>query len=189
MNNLKIPLFALVFYCASLAAAPAQLYRYNFIITATSANTYPLSDYAGIYMDLTAPSGVNVDYGSAIADWNFPTGEGTINHFDSGEFSYGGPAVMSWNSSTITSFGNTLGFQLNQSYGPAAYPWPGNTAVTVSYYVGNNTYSSDGLFGYWQAEPVPVPEPATFWLFLALLAGSVLIRQKAPRRSQPAGMQ
>jgi len=173
MNKLKRAVFPLFFFCASLVIARAtQLYRYDFVITATGTLNYPVSDYSGIYLDLTAPSGVNVDYGTAIAGWNFPTGQGTINQGNSGEFSFGGPAVMSWDSSTITSIGNTLGFSL--ASGTTASPWPGNTAVTVSYYLGNNNFVSDGLFGYWQAEPIP--EPAAVWLGLAPLAGLLVIR-------------
>jgi len=174
MNKLKRTVFLVFFFCVSLTIARATLYRYDFVITATGTLNYPVSAYAGIYLDLTAPSGVNVDYGTAIGGWNFPTGQGTINTGNGSEFSYGGPGVMSWDSSTITSFGNTLGFSLPS--GTTAYPWPGNTAVTVSYYVGNNTFVSDGLFGYWQAEPIP--EPAAAWLCLATLAGLFVVRRR-----------
>lgn len=179
MNRLKRVLFPLFFFCVSLAGARAQLYRYDFIVTATGTLSYPLSAYAGISLDLTAPSGNDVSYGSAIAGWNFPNGQGTITPANSSEFSYGGPAVMSWDSSTITSFGNVLGFA---SGGTTAYPWPGNTAVTVSYYVGNNNFSSESLFGYWQAETVP--EPAAVWLCLAMLTGWFVVRRGAGRSSR-----
>ena len=185
MNNLKRAVLPSFFFCVSVAIASATpLYRYDFIITATGTLTYPLSDYAGIYLDLTAPSGVNVSYGSAIAGWNFPTGQGTINPANSSEFSYGGPAVMSWDSSTITSIGNTLGFA---SGGTTAYPWPGNTAVTVSYYVGNNNFSSESLFGYWQ--PETVPEPAAVWLCLATLTSAFAVRRRNLRQSKGAEAQ
>ena len=60
MNKLKRAVFLLFFLFVTLAVARATLYRYDFVITATGNLSYPVSDYTGIYLDLTAPSGVNV---------------------------------------------------------------------------------------------------------------------------------
>src|SRR5438045_9531123 len=103
MNKLKRVLFLLFFFCVSLPGARAQLYSYDFIVSATSTLSYPLSAYAGIYLDLTAPSGDNVSYGSAIAGLNLPYGQGTITPAKSSELSQGGPAVLAWATSTMSS--------------------------------------------------------------------------------------
>jgi hypothetical protein len=175
MKNLKKTILAFLLFCGLSGVVHAQIYRYDFIVTATGGNTYPLSDYEGIYVDLTAPSGVNLDYTTAIADWNIPTGWGTLNTANSYTYSYGGPPTgLSWNSSTITSFANPC---FVEASGGPFYVWLNATFVNVSYYVGNNTYSSDGVFGYWQAEQ-PVPEPNAFLLALTSLLGLLVIRRE-----------
>jgi hypothetical protein len=163
--------------CSGFAALAAPVYQYDFVVTNTSLSVYPVSDYAGAYIDLTAPSGTNVDYQVAIADWYFPTGQGTLTSANSIVYSIVGlqPVGLSWNSTTITRFANPIHFGLS----PQAYPdvAPEAGAIVYTYALGNNTYTSDSIFGYWQAEPVPEPNLPT--LALASLAGFFLIRRRA----------
>lgn len=177
MSISKPAIAAAVSICCVFGAHAVPLYQYDFVVTNTSLSTYPVSDYAGAYVDLTSPSGINVDYQTAIADWYFPTGQGTLAGANSIFYSIVGlqPTGLSWNSTTITSFANRIDFAVSYTAYPIVSPEAG--AITYTYQLGNNTYTSDSIFGYWQAEPIP--EPNLPMLALASVAAIFLMRRKA----------
>jgi hypothetical protein len=162
---------AMLFLWASSEAVRAQTYSYDFIPTQTEL--YPLSDYVGSFVELTAPSGVNVDYTTAIAAWNFVTPQGTLTTANS-HVTFGDD-TLSWNASTITAFDGGAYFYIYSQLSPIAVPETG--LLDFSYYVGNNTYNIDGVFGYWEAVPGSVAEPPTMCLMIPIFLGALFMKR------------
>ena len=151
----------------------AQTYTYNFV--ATFSELYPLSDYVGSFVELTAPTGVNVDDATAISAWNFVTPQGTMTPANSVQ---AGDYTLSWNASTITSIDGLGFYYFYNSLSPGdvydVIPLFPNQ-LNVEYYLGNLTFETDQVGGYWEASPTNVAEPATTYLLIPSLLGIIIV--------------
>jgi hypothetical protein len=155
----------------------AQGYIFDFI--PTSSSLYPTSDYNRSYIELSAASGVEVDYYTAIVDWNFVTPQGTMNSANSVIAFVGGENGLSWSwdSSTISFNANPV---FNTRPDDAIYSYLYNDFIQFAYEVAPSDYVLDNANGYWQA--APVPEPSLLPLVLACLGGVVLNRRGVTRK-------
>ena len=182
MKNLKSLSIAALFLCGSIALAHANTYRYDFVPTADGDPNYPLSDFTGSYLDLDASSGAGVGYGTAIVDWHLVTPLGTLTGLNSSIFAIGmPPIVMSWNSSTITSFPSSPTLFDFFTSGTIYPELTLNTTYEIfSYYdSGISGYRSSTILGTWEAAPPSVPDASMSSGLMGLaLTGLFAFRRK-----------